>query len=75
MRTSGIERKLKVLIELLFDSFYLVLRDHLISQILFFENLIMPVIIYNEKIITNLSSCLYFRINNIKISTHQNRND
>ena len=56
------------------DSFYLVLRDFF-SQILFFENLIMPVIIYNEKIITNLTSCLYFRINNIKISTHQNRND
>ena len=34
-----------------FDSFYLVLRDHLISQILFFENLIMPVIIYNEKLL------------------------
>ena len=33
------------------DSFYLVLRDFF-SQILFFENLIMPVIIYNEKIIT-----------------------
>ena len=53
MRTSGIELKAKSSFKSnSFDTFYLVLRDHLISQILFFENLIMPVIIYNEKIIT-----------------------
>ena len=53
MRTSGLEHNAKSSYKKqLFDTFYLVLRDHLISQILFFENLIMPVIIYNEKIIT-----------------------
>ena len=55
MRTSGIVLFIntKVLQEATFDLFYLVLRDHFfvrkshrrISQIMFFENLIMPVII------------------------------